>query len=66
MDARNGISAVRDIGMKDGKIAAVALHLDAKDAVKTVHVAGLLVTPGLVDIHVHVCRNRRAQLVCRR
>jgi dihydroorotase len=54
IDAKNGISAVRDVGIKDGKIAAVAAHLDAKDALKTVDVAGLLVTPGLVDIHVHV------------
>jgi dihydroorotase len=54
IDARNGISAVRDVGIKDGKIAAVAAHLDAKDALKTVNVQGLLVTPGLVDIHVHV------------
>jgi dihydroorotase len=54
VDAKNGISAVRDVGIKDGKIAAVAAHLDAKDALKTVDVAGLMVTPGLVDIHVHV------------
>jgi dihydroorotase len=54
VDAKNGISAVRDVGIKDGKVAAVAAHLDAKDALKTVNVAGLLVTPGLVDIHVHV------------
>jgi len=54
VDAKNGIGAVRDVGIKDGKIAAVAAHLDAKDALKTVNVSGLLVTPGLVDIHVHV------------
>jgi dihydroorotase len=54
IDAKNGISAVRDVGIKDGKIAAVAEHLDARDALKTVNVSGLLVAPGLVDIHVHV------------
>jgi dihydroorotase len=54
IDAKNGISAVRDVGIKDGKIAAVAEHLDANDALKTVNLSGLLVSPGLVDIHVHV------------
>ena len=54
IDARNGISAVRDIGIKDGKVAAVAAHLDPASALKVVNVAGLYVTPGLVDIHVHV------------
>ncbi len=54
IDAKNGISAVRDVGIKDGRIAAVAEHLDASRALKTVDVSGLYVTPGLVDIHVHV------------
>ena len=54
VDAKNGISAVRDVAIKDGTIAAVAPHLDPASAVKTVNVAGLYVTPGLVDIHVHV------------
>jgi dihydroorotase len=54
IDPKNGISAVRDVGIQDGRIAAVAPHLDAKDALKTVNASGLYVTPGLVDIHVHV------------
>jgi len=54
IDPKNGISAVRDVAIKDGKIAAVAQNLDPKDALKTVNAAGLYVTPGLVDIHVHV------------
>jgi dihydroorotase len=54
LDAKNGLSAVRDVAIKDGTIAAVAAHLDPAMAVKVVNVAGLYVTPGLVDIHVHV------------
>src|SRR6185312_7841561 len=54
IDAKNGISAIRDVGIKDGKIAAVAEHLDPSDAFKVVNVGGLYVTPGLIDIHVHV------------
>ena len=53
IDPKNGISAIRDVAIRDGKIAAVAPHLDSEDAIKTVNAAGLYVTPGLVDMHVH-------------
>jgi dihydroorotase len=54
IDARNGISEVRDIAIAAGKIAASGPGLNPADAAKTVDVSGLYVTPGLVDIHGHV------------
>jgi dihydroorotase len=54
IDPRNGIDARMDLGVKDGKVAAVAAELAASDAAKTLDVSGLVVTPALVDIHVHV------------
>ena len=54
LDDENGIDADRDLGMKDGKVVAVAAHLNPKDALKTVDVKGLYVTPGLIDLHTHV------------
>ena len=42
------------MAIRGGKIAAVAPKIDPATAFKTVDVAGLYVTPGLVDIHVHV------------
>jgi dihydroorotase len=53
IDGRNGIDAVRDVAIKDGKIAAVAANIPSTQATKTVDAARLYVTPGLVDIHVH-------------
>jgi len=53
VDARNKISAVRDVAIAGGKIAAVDAKLDPADALKTVDVTGLYVTPGLIDIHTH-------------
>jgi dihydroorotase len=53
IDGRNGIDAVRDVAIKDGKIAALAAKIPPTEATKTVDAAGLYVTPGLVDIHVH-------------
>ena len=54
IDAKNAISARRDIAISGGKIAAVAPSIPASDGKQVVDVSGLYVTPGLVDIHVHV------------
>jgi dihydroorotase len=54
IDAKNNISAVRDVAIAQGKIAAVAADIPASQARRTIDVQGLYVTPGLVDIHVHV------------
>jgi dihydroorotase len=54
IDGKNHISEVRDVAIKDGKIAAVEARIDPSKALKTVDVKGLYVTPGLIDIHVHV------------
>src|SRR5579859_1621332 len=54
IDGKNHLNAVRDVAIKDGKIAAVERDIAASRALKAVNVSGLYVTPGLVDIHVHV------------
>jgi dihydroorotase len=54
IDPKNGIDAVRDVAIKDHKIAEVAEHIQPGPGAKVVDVTGLYVTPGLVDIHVHV------------
>src|SRR6476469_1620040 len=48
------LSAGRDVAIAGGKVAAVAAKIDPADAFKVVDVSGLYVTPGLIDIHVHV------------
>ena len=54
IDRKNGISAVRDVAILEGKVAAVSAGIPAAQAKKVVNVAGLYVTPGLIDIHAHV------------
>jgi dihydroorotase len=54
IDPANGRNAVADVAIKRGKVAVVAPTLDPASAVKSVDVSGLYVTPGLIDIHVHV------------
>lgn len=54
IDPKNHIDAVRDVAVEAGKVAAVEENIPASRARKVVNVAGLYVTPGLLDIHVHV------------
>ena len=54
IDPKNRISAVRDVAIANGKIAAVAANIAPADAFKVVDASGTYITPGLVDIHVHV------------
>ncbi len=54
LDARNHIDSVMDVAIKDGKIAKVAANIPSTDALKTIDAKSLYVTPGLIDLHVHV------------
>jgi len=54
IDAANHVDAVMDVAIKDGHIARVAKGLKSNDAIKTIDVKGMYVTPGLMDLHVHV------------
>jgi dihydroorotase len=54
IDAKNHIDAVMDVAIKDGKIAKVAKNIPSTDALKTIDAKGLYVSPGLIDLHVHV------------
>ncbi|GGC86906.1 amidohydrolase/deacetylase family metallohydrolase [Chelatococcus reniformis] len=53
IDPGQGLDGTLDVGFRDGKVAAVAPHL-AEEARRTVDAAGLIVTPGMIDMHCHV------------
>jgi dihydroorotase len=54
IDPGNGVDSLMDVAVKDGKIAAVQESIHPAEAKKTVDATGLYVTPGLIDLHVHV------------
>ena len=54
IDAKNRIDGARDVAIANGRIARVAAQINPAEAKKVVDVSGLYVTPGLIDIHVHV------------
>ena len=54
IDPKNNTDEIRDVAIRGGRIAAVEPSIQTSSAKKVIDVAGLYVTPGLVDIHVHV------------
>lgn len=54
IDPKNKIDSRMDVAITAGKIVEVAADIPAKRAKKVIDATGLLVTPGLIDMHVHV------------
>jgi dihydroorotase len=63
IDPKNNLSRPMDVAVAGGKIVRVAANIPAAEAKKTVDVAGLYVTPGLVDIHTHLCAQCERPLI---
>ena len=53
IDPSQGLDAIRDVGFSNGKVAAIAPHLDGPTAAVR-DVTGHIVAPGLIDLHTHV------------
>lgn len=54
IDPKNNVDGLMDVAITDGKVAKVAASIPAKDAKKVIPAQGLVVTPGLIDMHGHV------------
>jgi len=54
IDPAQGVHAKKDIAVAGGKIAAIEDSISDANTHDVIEAEGLLVTPGLVDLHVHV------------
>ena len=56
IDPAQGFDAVADVFIRDGKIAAVGAQAasQAPSSIKRLEVNGMVVCPGLIDLHVHL------------
>jgi dihydroorotase len=54
IDVKNGVDSVMDVAVAGGTIARVAPKIDPALASRVAEAAGLLVVPGLIDLHAHV------------
>jgi N-acyl-D-aspartate/D-glutamate deacylase len=51
MDPETGLDAVRNVGVREGKI--VRISSEALGGRRVVHASGLVVAPGFIDLHQH-------------
>ena len=54
IDPANGVDRVADVLLADGLVHAVGVGLTAPVGVEAIDVAGLIITPGFIDSHVHL------------
>jgi dihydroorotase len=54
LDPAAGLHAKADVAVSHGRIAQVGPDLEPRNARQVVDVSGAIVTPGLIDLHVHV------------
>lgn len=54
IDPATGTRGAMDVGVTDGRVTVVAPHVPLGDTADAFDARGLLVVPGLVDLHVHV------------
>lgn len=59
LDPSQGLDGVMDVAVSGGRIAEIKKGIDAKSAGRVIDAKGLLVTPGLIDLHVHVAAGIR-------
>ncbi len=52
-DPSQNLDRIGDIAIKDGKIAAIEDSIEPRTARRKIDLDGLLVCPGLIDLHVH-------------
>jgi dihydroorotase len=53
IDPKNKIDGIMDVAITAGNISQVAPNIPANTARRVINVAGLYVTPGLIDMHFH-------------
>ena len=61
IDPANDIDAPLDVAVANGKVAKVAPDVATSAAAQHIDVSGLQVTPGLIDMHVHVYHTREPE-----
>ncbi len=53
IDPKNNIDSILDVAISNGRILKIAKGIDTHNALHVIDARGMLVVPGLIDIHTH-------------
>ena len=54
IDPSSGLDEVRDVLVRDGRVEAVERGVAGPEGIPRIEAGGLVVAPGLIDVHVHL------------
>ncbi|HET6797730.1 MAG TPA: dihydroorotase, partial [Gemmatimonadales bacterium] len=54
IDPSRGADGAADVYLADGKVAAIGRDIGSPEQAVTIDATGKVVTPGLIDLHVHL------------
>jgi dihydroorotase len=54
IDPSRGLDGVADVYLADGKVAGVGRDIGSPDDALSIDAGGKIVSPGLIDLHVHL------------
>jgi len=54
VDPSQKLDGTHDVLLADGRVAALGDDLEAPEGARTIDCSGLVLTPGLIDVHVHL------------
>jgi dihydroorotase len=54
VDPSQNMDVVGDVLLRDGKVEACGASIGTPDGAEVIHCAGLVVSPGMIDVHVHM------------
>jgi dihydroorotase len=60
IDPKNKIDGIMDVAIDNGKIALISKTIDEKEGKKVIDAKNMYVTPGIIDMHVHVFHGTNA------
>ena len=53
IDPKSGKEGKMDVLLEEGKVSKIAERIEVQESCEVIRAEGLVVAPGLVDVHVH-------------